>query len=199
VIHYITPGRGIPSGGVLIAHLGPISSLFAPCHTGAALRDLRRESRGRDTRKHSQGRSLQRPCTTLHVVAARLQNAGPPRNTASATNEHGSNSHSHHRNRGSRESTLDPANATPVARRAGTSGATHMRHCLRPGNRRIFGPIYLDCENCHKVVVEMRWPDGLVRCPSCGFDNVTYLANVRRWKCCAKHPKPQFVQGRNRV
>lgn len=49
-----------------------------------------------------------------------------------------------------------------------------------------------DYENCHKTVVEIRWPDGVVRCPHCGSENVTYMPSVRRWKCYAKHGKPQF-------
>jgi len=47
-------------------------------------------------------------------------------------------------------------------------------------------------ENCHRTVIAMRWPDGVVRCPTCGSDHVTYLATQRRWKCYAKHPKSQF-------
>src|SRR5438067_12641979 len=51
---------------------------------------------------------------------------------------------------------------------------------------------FSDYENCHKTVIAMRWPDGVVRCPTCGSDHVSYLANQRRWKCYAKHAKPQF-------
>lgn len=51
---------------------------------------------------------------------------------------------------------------------------------------------FSDYENCHRAAAEIRWPDGVVRCPSCGSENVTYLENVRRWKCYAKHPKAQF-------
>jgi hypothetical protein len=39
------PGRGIPLAALLIAHICPICSLFAPCHPGAALRDLCKSSR----------------------------------------------------------------------------------------------------------------------------------------------------------
>ena len=46
--------------------------------------------------------------------------------------------------------------------------------------------------HCHKAVSEIRWPDGVVRCPHCGSENVTYLESVRRWKCYSKHPKAQF-------
>jgi transposase-like protein len=51
---------------------------------------------------------------------------------------------------------------------------------------------FADYENCRKAVEAIRWPDGIVRCPTCGSDRVTYLANVRRFKCYEKHPKAQF-------
>lgn len=51
---------------------------------------------------------------------------------------------------------------------------------------------FADYENCHRVMVEIHWPDGVVRCPHCGSDKVSYLANARRWKCYGDHPKPQF-------
>src|SRR6266566_3449310 len=47
-------------------------------------------------------------------------------------------------------------------------------------------------ENCHKAVIAIRWPDGVVRCPTCGSDGVSYLANQRRWKCYENHPRKQF-------
>lgn len=49
-----------------------------------------------------------------------------------------------------------------------------------------------DYQNCHRAIVEIRWPDGVVRCPHCGSEKVTYMATARRWKCYGKHPKPQF-------
>ena len=51
---------------------------------------------------------------------------------------------------------------------------------------------FANYENCHRAVMEIRWPDGVVRCPHCGSENVTYLETQRRWKCYAKHPKAQF-------
>jgi transposase-like protein len=51
---------------------------------------------------------------------------------------------------------------------------------------------FSDYENCHKAVVAIRWPDGLVRCPTCGSDRVTYLQNARRWKCYEQHKQQQF-------
>lgn len=51
---------------------------------------------------------------------------------------------------------------------------------------------YADFEHCKAVMIEARWPDGIVRCPTCGSDHVRYMANTRRWKCYGKHPRPQF-------
>jgi transposase-like protein len=51
---------------------------------------------------------------------------------------------------------------------------------------------FSDYANCHKAVIEIRWPDGVVRCPHCGSDKVTYLESVRRFKCYGNHPKAQF-------
>jgi transposase-like protein len=42
-------------------------------------------------------------------------------------------------------------------------------------------------------MVDLRWPDGSVKCPECGSAHVVYLATQRRWKCYSKHPKPQFT------
>src|SRR5687768_10557198 len=51
---------------------------------------------------------------------------------------------------------------------------------------------FSDYANCHRAVSEIRWPDGVVRCPHCGSEKVTYLENQRRWKCYEKHAKAQF-------
>ena len=51
---------------------------------------------------------------------------------------------------------------------------------------------FSDYDNCRAAVEAIRWPDGVVKCPTCSSENVTYLANQRRWKCYAKHPKAQF-------
>ena len=51
---------------------------------------------------------------------------------------------------------------------------------------------FADYDNCRKAVEAIRWPDGVVRCPTCGSDHVTYLATQRRFKCYGKHPKAQF-------
>lgn len=47
-------------------------------------------------------------------------------------------------------------------------------------------------DTCLAFMVEQRWPDGRVQCPTCGSDRVTFLASYRRWKCHTKHPRQQF-------
>src|SRR5450755_3372982 len=47
-------------------------------------------------------------------------------------------------------------------------------------------------ENCYALMVELRWPDGKVKCPHCGSEHVTYLAKNRVWKCYSGHPSPKF-------
>jgi transposase-like protein len=51
---------------------------------------------------------------------------------------------------------------------------------------------FSDPENCKKVMIQIRWPDGVVKCPHCRSQKVTYLANARVWKCYAKHDRPTF-------
>jgi len=52
---------------------------------------------------------------------------------------------------------------------------------------------FSDYENCREFMVAARWPDGIVRCPTCNSDHVTYMVNTRRWKCYGKHPRAQFT------
>jgi transposase-like protein len=51
---------------------------------------------------------------------------------------------------------------------------------------------FSDYANCHGAVMEIRWPDGVVRCPHCGSEKVAYLETQRRFKCYGNHPKAQF-------
>lgn len=47
-------------------------------------------------------------------------------------------------------------------------------------------------ENCHDFLSDLRWPDGVVRCPHCHSERVRWMASVKRWKCYEGHPQPQF-------
>jgi hypothetical protein len=51
---------------------------------------------------------------------------------------------------------------------------------------------FADYENCKRAMIALRWPDGTVRCPTCGADRVTYLEKARLWKCYEAHPRPKF-------
>ena len=51
---------------------------------------------------------------------------------------------------------------------------------------------FSDYASCHAAVTAIRWPDGVVKCPTCGSENVTYLENAKVWKCYAKHPCAKF-------
>ena len=51
---------------------------------------------------------------------------------------------------------------------------------------------FADFENCKAFMSGLRWPDGVVKCPTCGSDHIIWLESVRRWKCYGKHDRPQF-------
>src|SRR5271155_2875033 len=52
---------------------------------------------------------------------------------------------------------------------------------------------FADFEHCREFMIALRWPDGVVKCPRCGAEKLTYLAKQRVWKCYAKHPSPTFT------
>jgi transposase-like protein len=51
---------------------------------------------------------------------------------------------------------------------------------------------YSDYENCHRFMMELRWPDGKVTCPRCGSEDVKWLPNAKVFKCYQKHEKQKF-------
>ncbi|MFL6427702.1 MAG: IS1595 family transposase [Acidobacteriaceae bacterium] len=51
---------------------------------------------------------------------------------------------------------------------------------------------FSDAENCRKFMIAVRWADGVVRCPYCDSEKVTYLENARLYRCYGKHPKQKF-------
>jgi len=51
---------------------------------------------------------------------------------------------------------------------------------------------FSEFENCRETMIELRWPDGKVKCPHCGSEKVTYLAKNRVWKCYSGHSRPTF-------
>lgn len=46
-------------------------------------------------------------------------------------------------------------------------------------------------ENCLNYLAARRWPDG-VTCPTCGRDDVSFLAKQNKWQCKSAHKQRQF-------
>ncbi len=52
---------------------------------------------------------------------------------------------------------------------------------------------FADPENCKNfVVTQLRWTDGVVKCPRCQSENVFWIAKERVWKCYGKHDHAKF-------
>ena len=51
---------------------------------------------------------------------------------------------------------------------------------------------FSDPDACQDFMVNLRWPDGTVRCPTCDRDDVRYIATRRLWECKDRHAKRQF-------
>jgi transposase-like protein len=51
---------------------------------------------------------------------------------------------------------------------------------------------FADLDNCVRYLVERRWPDGIVVCPTCGRRDAVYVPARRVWQCKTRHPKAQF-------
>lgn len=47
-------------------------------------------------------------------------------------------------------------------------------------------------QNAIDYMVRLRWPDGVVKCPTCGSPNVTWMPTRSFWQCKTRHPKRQF-------
>src|ERR1700687_4296756 len=51
---------------------------------------------------------------------------------------------------------------------------------------------FADEQHAHDFMVAIRWPDGVVKCPTCGSKEISYLSTRRTWKCKQAHEKQQF-------
>jgi transposase-like protein len=51
---------------------------------------------------------------------------------------------------------------------------------------------FSDPDVCLSYLVGLRWPDGNVTCPTCGSQEVHFIATRRLWRCKVKHPRQQF-------
>ena len=45
---------------------------------------------------------------------------------------------------------------------------------------------------CLSFIVQLRWPDGVVRCPTCGSSFVSFVSTRRVWTCRENHERKQF-------
>jgi transposase-like protein len=51
---------------------------------------------------------------------------------------------------------------------------------------------FADPDTCLAFMVNVRWPDGNVACPTCGRPEPRFLAERRVWQCGKAHPRRQF-------
>ncbi|HEY7501531.1 MAG TPA: IS1595 family transposase [Vicinamibacterales bacterium] len=51
---------------------------------------------------------------------------------------------------------------------------------------------FSDPENAFAEMVKFRWPDGIVKCPTCGSTDVYFTKSRRIWQCKNDHAKRQF-------
>jgi transposase-like protein len=51
---------------------------------------------------------------------------------------------------------------------------------------------FADFEHCRQFMTELRWPDGVVRCPRCNSEKIFWIAKERVWKCYGKHDHAKF-------
>jgi len=47
-------------------------------------------------------------------------------------------------------------------------------------------------ENVLAYMTHLRWPDGVVKCPTCGREDASFLKNQNKWQCKSAHAKRQF-------
>jgi transposase-like protein len=51
---------------------------------------------------------------------------------------------------------------------------------------------FADADNCLNFMIKVRWPNGIVVCPTCGREDAVFLQNQRKWQCKSVHTKRQF-------
>ena len=47
-------------------------------------------------------------------------------------------------------------------------------------------------DNCISYLARKRWPVGVVLCPTCGSDSVSFNRKRRTWTCSSHHPRREF-------
>jgi transposase-like protein len=51
---------------------------------------------------------------------------------------------------------------------------------------------FSDPDNCLAYLSARRWPNGIVKCPTCGSSHVRFNKVRRIWECNTRHPRCQF-------
>ncbi len=51
---------------------------------------------------------------------------------------------------------------------------------------------FSDPDTCLAEMIAFRWPDGVVKCPTCGSERVSFISKRRVWECSQKHERRQF-------
>ena len=51
---------------------------------------------------------------------------------------------------------------------------------------------FAEFDHCKQFMMELRWPDGKVKCPQCDSEHVFWIEKERVWKCYGKHDRPKF-------
>src|SRR5438105_4683548 len=51
---------------------------------------------------------------------------------------------------------------------------------------------FSDSDIAFAEMVRFRWPDGVVKCPTCGSTEVYFTESRHIWQCKEKHAKRQF-------
>lgn len=51
---------------------------------------------------------------------------------------------------------------------------------------------FSDPDVCLSFMVQLRWPDGDVRCPTCGSNGTSFISTRRVWTCRENHERKQF-------
>ncbi|HYL77783.1 MAG TPA: IS1595 family transposase [Bryobacteraceae bacterium] len=58
---------------------------------------------------------------------------------------------------------------------------------------------FADFDHCREFMIQLRWPDGVVKCPRCGSAKVLWVAKERVWKCYGKHDHLKFSLRTNTI
>src|SRR5438132_829678 len=51
---------------------------------------------------------------------------------------------------------------------------------------------FSDPDTCLAAMIRFRWPDGVIKCPTCGSQKIGFIRSRMVWECAEKHAKRQF-------